>query len=57
MESSGCGSRIIAPFLVVFLFFASRGAWDMRLSTAGCCGRDEADILAGAFRSPRGSLR
>ena len=48
---------MIAPSLVVFLFFAAWEARDIRLCTAGCCGREEADTLAGAFRRPRGSLR
>ena len=66
IESSGCGSSIIFPSAV--LFFSSTDCPDRRLDKGGFAledrepggkgeGREETDVLAGALRIPRGSLR
>lgn len=61
MESSGWGSKIIAPSGV--FFFSSIERPDSRLLDGGLElirkgeGSDEAEVLAGAICQPRGSLR
>jgi hypothetical protein len=52
-ESSGWGSRMILPS-GVFFFGVSWGSSGNWLITP--VGMDEWDVLAGALRSPRGSL-
>lgn len=54
MESSGWGSRIIAPSFVVFLLVCCDCR---RMERGGCTGNELWDVLAGAFRRPSGSLR
>lgn len=54
-ESSGCGSRMIAPSGVFFLFACED---DVRaIGVAGNEGTEEVEVRAGAFLMPRGSLR
>lgn len=54
MESSGCGSSINLPSLV---FFFSLPAFPDSCRPGGNGeGREEADVLAGALRRPKGSL-
>lgn len=66
IESSGCGSSIIFPSAV--FFFSSTDCSDRRLDIGGFAleewepggkgeGREETDVLEGALRIPRGSLR
>lgn len=59
-ESSGCGSRIIAPSFVNFFPLDALDWRDSRwlcTGVGGCEGREEAEVRAGALRRPRGSFR